>query len=130
MNGIKNIIYMVTRNCFMATIDLKDTYNSVAISRLFQKFLKSKWKDKLYCFTRFPNGLGSCPRKFTKLNKVPIKNLRFGNVPLSGYVDYFFTKGDTFSIFEENIQKIIHLYDKLFFFHKFKKVPNCSDTKY
>ena len=121
---------MVTRNCFMATIDLKDTYNSVAISRLFQKFLKSKWKDKLYCFTRFPNGLGSCPRKFTKLNKVPIKNLRFGNVPLSGYVDYFFTKGDTFSIFEENIQKIIHLYDKLVFFHKFKKVPNCSDTKY
>ena len=72
MDGIKTIINMVTRNCFMATIDLKDAYYSVAISRLFQKFLKFKWKDKLYCFTCFPNGVGSCPRKFTKLNKVPI----------------------------------------------------------
>ena len=42
MDGIKNIINMVTRNCFMATIDLKDAYYSVAISRLFQKFLKFK----------------------------------------------------------------------------------------
>ena len=71
-DGIKTVINMVTRNCFMATIDLKDAYYSVAISRLFQKFLKFKWKDKLYCFTCFPNGVGSCPRKFTKLNKVPI----------------------------------------------------------
>ena len=106
MDGIKTIINMVTRNCFMATTDLKDAYYSVAISRQFQKFLKFKWKDKLYCFTCFPNGLGSCPRKFTKLNKVPITTLHFENVPLSGYIDDFFTKGDTFSICEENIHKI------------------------
>ena len=66
MDGIKTIINMVTRNLFMATIDLKGAYYSVAISRLFQKFLKFKWKEKLYCFTCFPNGLWSCPRKFTK----------------------------------------------------------------
>ena len=35
MDGIKTIINMVTRNCFMATIDLKDAYYSVAFSRLF-----------------------------------------------------------------------------------------------
>ena len=69
MDGIKTIINMVTRNCFMATIDLKDAYYSVATSRQFQKFLKFKWKDELYCLTCFPNSLGSCPRKFTKLNK-------------------------------------------------------------
>ena len=38
-DGNKTIINMFTRNCFMATIDLKDAYYSVAISRLFQKFL-------------------------------------------------------------------------------------------
>ena len=42
MEGIKTIINIITRNCFMATIDLKDAYYSVAISRLFQKFLKFK----------------------------------------------------------------------------------------
>ena len=34
--------YKVSRNCFMATVDLKHAYYSVAISRLFQKFLKLK----------------------------------------------------------------------------------------
>ena len=47
MDGIKTIINMVTRNRFMVTIDLKDAYYSIAISRLFQKFFKFKWKDKL-----------------------------------------------------------------------------------
>ena len=28
--------------------------------------------------------------------KVPIKTLHFENVPLSEYIDEFFTKGDTF----------------------------------
>ena len=59
MDAIKSIINIVTRNCFMATIDLKSAYYSVSINRLFQKFLKSKWQDKVYCFTCFPNGLGS-----------------------------------------------------------------------
>ena len=79
MDGIKTIINMVTRNCFMATIYLKDAYCSVSIGRLFQKFLKFT----LYCFTCFPNGHGSCPRKFTKFNKVPIATLHFKNVTLS-----------------------------------------------
>ena len=92
---------MVTRNCFMVTMDLKDAYFSVAISRLFQKFLRFKWKDKLYCFTCFANNLGSCPRKSTKLKKVPITTLYFENVSLSGYIDDLFTKGDIFSICEK-----------------------------
>ena len=121
MDGINIIINMVTRNCFMATIDLKDAYCSVGISRLFQKFLKFKWKEKLYCFTCFLNGLGSCPRKFTKLNKVPVTTLHFENVPLNGYIDDFFTKGDTFSKCEENIHKTVRLYDKLGFVINLKK---------
>ena len=31
MDGIKTIINMVTRNCFMAPTDLKDAYYSVAL---------------------------------------------------------------------------------------------------
>ena len=79
----------------MAKIDLKDAYCSVSISWIFQKFLKFKWKDKLYRLTCFSNGTGSCPRKFTKLNKMLIVTLRFENLPLSGCVEEFFTKGDT-----------------------------------
>ena len=69
MGGIKTVIKMVIRNCFMAAIDLKDAYYSVSVSRLFQKFLKFKWKDKLNCFICFRNGLGFCLTKFTKKKK-------------------------------------------------------------
>ena len=75
----------------------------------------------MHCFTYFPNGLRPCPRIFTKLNKKPITTLHFKNVPLSGYLDNFFTKGDTFSICEENIHKTMRLYDKLGFAINFKK---------
>ena len=40
---------------------------------------------------------------------------------MSGYIDDFFTKGDTFSICEENIHKTMHLYDKLGFVINLKK---------
>ena len=47
----------------MFTIDLKDVYYSVGISRLFQKFLKSKWKNKLQCLHVFQMVLDYCSRK-------------------------------------------------------------------
>lgn len=62
-------------------------------------------------FTCFPNGLGLLLKKII-LNKVPIISLHFKNVPLSGYIDGFFTEGDIFSICEENLHKTMRLYDK------------------
>ena len=47
--------------------------------------------------------------------KVPITILHFENIPLSEYIDEFFTKGDTFSTYEENIRKTMRLYDNLGF---------------
>ena len=126
IDNIRTNINMVTRNCFMVTIYLKDAYHSVAISRLFQKFLKFKCKDKLQYFTCFPNDLGSCPKKFTKLNKVPITTSYFENVLLSGSIDGFLTKVETFLIYEENTHKTMCLYDKLGFV--IKKVQYFSDT--
>ena len=47
--------------------------------------------------------------------------MHFENLHLSGYIDDFFTKGDTFSIYEENIHKTMRLYDKLGFVINLKK---------
>ena len=47
----------------------------------------------------FPNDLGSCPRKLAKINKMPITNLHFENVPLSGYIDDFLTREKNLPIF-------------------------------
>ena len=61
MDGIKTIINMVTRNCFMVTTDLKDAYYSVAIraiSRLFPKFLNLNGKINCTALNVFQMVLG------------------------------------------------------------------------
>ena len=65
--------------------------------------------------------LTSCPRKFTKLNKVQATGLHLENIPLSGYIDNFFAKTESFGNCEENIEKTMLLYDKLGFIINLKK---------
>ena len=60
---------LVEKDCFMASIDLKDAYYSVPIAREDRKYLRFKWQGSLYQFTCLPNGLSCASRKFTKLLK-------------------------------------------------------------
>ena len=76
MESINAILNLITKDCFMASIDLKDAYYSVTISEIFQRYLKFEFLDKLYKCLCFPNGLAPCPRKFTKITKVPLSDLR------------------------------------------------------
>ena len=93
MDNIKVVLANVTKNCYMASLDLKSAYHSVKISDDYQKYLKFEWKENLYQFTCYPNGLGPCPRKFTKLMKVPLSHLRELGHFIVGYIDDFFLKG-------------------------------------
>ena len=76
MDSIWTAIRLMTPNCFMASVDIKDAYYSVHIAQKHQKYLKFIWNNKLYKFTCFPNGLAFCPRKFTKLMKPVFATLR------------------------------------------------------
>ena len=58
--------------------------------------------------------LRQLPKKIHYI-KVPITTLQFEDIPSSEYIDKFFTKGDTFSTYEENVHKNMGLYDKLGF---------------
>ena len=68
METIHSVLKLVTPGCWMASVDLKDAYYSVKIHQSHQKFLKFRYNDTLYNYTVYPNGLASCPRKFTKNN--------------------------------------------------------------
>ena len=71
MESIRSVLNLVTKDCFMCTVDLKDAYYSVKVKDEFQCYLKFQWKQKLLKFVSFPNGLGPCPRKFTKIRHSP-----------------------------------------------------------
>ena len=57
METIHTVLQLVTQNCWMASIDLKDVYYNVKLSSEFQKYLKFFHEGKLFKFTAWPNGL-------------------------------------------------------------------------
>ena len=95
MDTFMSAIHMVTPNCFMASIDLRDAYYSVPIALDHQKYLKFIWGDSLYKFKALPNGLTSGPRMFTKLMKPPFATLRKKGYIIVGYIDDTLLLGET-----------------------------------
>lgn len=61
MEDIKTALKLITRNCFMATIDLKDSYFLIPISKKFRKFLRFSFNNQLYEFNVLPFGLSTAP---------------------------------------------------------------------
>ena len=51
----KSILILVTPNCYMTKVDVKDAYYSVLILPEHQKYLKFYFRGKLYQFTCPPN---------------------------------------------------------------------------
>ena len=74
MDTIHTILKLVTPICWMVSLDLKDAYYNVKIHSDFQKYLKFTHHGLLYKYTVFPNGLSTCPHKFTKMTKPPLSH--------------------------------------------------------
>ena len=72
---------------WMASIDLKDTYLSVAIWEGHRKYLRFMWNSTIYEFQCLPFGLCSAPRVFTKLLKPVLAQLHHLGVRLVMYMD-------------------------------------------
>ena len=113
MDTIHTILRLVTPNCWMASLDLKDAYYSVRIHPDFQKYLKFTYHGLLYQYTVFPNGLSTCPRKFTKMMKPPLSHLRLLNHISSGYIDDVYLQGSTYNRCVINIIDSIKMLDDI-----------------
>lgn len=48
MESFNNVLCMVTPNCYMGTIDLKDAYYTVPISNSDRKYMRFIWNEKLW----------------------------------------------------------------------------------
>ena len=118
-----SVIKLMTPNCFMASVDLKDAYYSVPVSPASQKLLKFIWKGQLYQYTCRPNGLSSCPRKFTKLLKPAYTVLRKKGHVSSGYIDDAYLQGNTYDDCASNVLDTVEQFSTLgLFVHPDKSV--------
>ena len=129
MDTIKTVLRQVTPGCYMATLDLKHAYHSVKIDDRYQRYLKFEHGQKLFQYTCYPNGLGPCPRRFTKLFKPPLSHLRMKGCYIIGYIDDFFTKSGTKIKCKMHLKEIIDLFTRLGFTISPEKSMLDPDTK-
>lgn len=123
MENLKSATQMMTKGCFMASADLRHAYYSVSIKPDFRKYLKFSWKNQLYRYTCFPNGLACCPRFFTKLLKPVYANLRLRGHLSACYIDDSYLQADSFQGCLKNVQDTVKLFQSLgFVVHEEKSV--------
>ena len=113
MENLKSAISLMSPNCCMASIDLKDAYYSVSVDKNHRKYLRFIWKNQLFQFTCFLNGLSSAPRIFTKLMKPAYSTLRCKGFENVGYIDNTYLKGSTFHACETNVSTTVKLFTDL-----------------
>ena len=87
MDSIDTVMHLITKDCLMASIDLKDAYYSVKVDERFQKYLKFWYDGKLFQFKAYPNGLSSYLKTFTKLLKPILCDLRKRGLIICAYLD-------------------------------------------
>ena len=123
MDTLKTVLNLIDKDCFLASLDLKDAYYSVPVARDDRKYLRFLWRGRLYQFTCLPNGLSCCPRKFTKIMKPPMTALhRLGHIS-SNYIDDLILLGKTYTNCVHNVIDTVSQLDPLgFVIHPDKSV--------
>ena len=96
MDTLHTITKLIGKDCFMVSIDLKDAYYSVPISKEDRKYLWFLWQGTLFQFTCLPNSLSCTPRKFTKLLKPALSEFHLRGHISSAYIDDMNLQGWTY----------------------------------
>ena len=113
MDTLHTITKLIEKDCFMASIDLKDAYYSFPITRKDRKYLRFLWQGTLFQFTCLPNGLSCAPRKFTKLLKPALSESHLQGHISSAYIDDMYLQGRTYKECVDNIIDSIVRIDSL-----------------
>ena len=113
MDSLNTILKLLDKDCFMASLDLKDAYYSIPIRKSDRKYLRFYWQDNLYQYTCLPNGLSSGPRKFIKIMKPALSTLHIRGHIVSSHLDDFHLQGKTQHDCSLNLIDTIKLFTQL-----------------
>ena len=123
METLKTALSLVKPNAFFGSLNLRQAYYSLPISKQCRKFLRFIWNGIVYEYSCLPNGLSTGPRIFTKLLKPMYSSLRKLGHTNVAYIDDSFLQSDTYEECVRNISDTLQLADDLgFTVHKTKSV--------
>ena len=106
---------IITKNCYLANLDLKDAYFMISIKEDSRKYLRFQFKNKLYQFNVLPFGLSTAPFVFTKILKPAVSTLRSWGLNSVQYLDDFLCIESDYIQCKVNIEKTCNLLQNLGF---------------
>ena len=115
MESLQSALQLISPNCFMTSVDLKDAYYSVPIDDHDRIYLRFWWKGVLYQFNALPNGLALAPRKFTKLLKPVFAKLRAQGFASTAFIDDSLQVSKTYEKSLDNVLATTELFMSLGF---------------
>lgn len=115
LEDLRTVCKLLSKDCYMATIDLKEAYFSVKIADNSKKFLRFEFENELYQFNALPFGLCTAPYVFTKILKPIISYLREKNIIVSIYLDDIICISEDLTTCYRNILEICVLLESLGF---------------
>lgn len=127
LEDLRTALKLLSNNCFMSTIDLKDAYFLISIHPNSKKYLRFQFNGNLYEFNVLPFGLNTAPYIFTKILKPIAKLLRSLGYLSTFYLDDLFLVGQSYTDCLQNVNDTIQLLKSLGFIINTEKssvVPN------
>ena len=123
MEHISDIVNLVSKDMYMASLDIRKAFYSVAIFEPHTKFLKFMHNGQIYKFVVLPNGYCDAMRIFCKLLKPAFSTLRNKGFLSIIYVDDTLLLARSYNDCLENIRETNNLLEKLgFSIHEEKSV--------
>ena len=87
MESLESALTFVTKDCYIASVDLTKAYYLVSVHPDHRKYLRFQWKGSLYQYNVLPNGLSQGPYLFSKIMKVLTATLCSSQIVTLAYID-------------------------------------------
>lgn len=121
LDNYKSVKDLITKKCYMATIDLKDAYYMVPIYKKHRQFLSFKFNNQVYQFNCLPMGLATAPYVFTKLLKPVFNFFRRQGILCLIYLDDILILGSSYTEVKHNVAIVLKTLQELGFIINWKK---------
>lgn len=123
MEGVNTVRHTVRLGDWLAKIDLKDAYLTVALDPEQRHLFQFRWRGKFFKFISMPFGLGPAPGVFTKLLKPIASFLRQRGLRLVVYLDDILVVSHSKESAQEAVKQVTALFISLgFVIHEEKSV--------
>lgn len=115
MEDFRTATKLVSKECFMGSIDLKDAYFLIPLHKTCKKYFCFEWEGDRFIWNCIPFGLNIAPWLYTKLMKPVVSFLRNKNFSSVVYLDDWLLFGDTYEDCLSNVNCTVEILEKLGF---------------